>query len=262
MRRRRRQPDFLANSAAIRGVLSELKERCPSLSGLPDRKLRKLLSSVRHLETYPATDTKRGRPTIFGRELLDEVRSHLKAILSRETRDRISIQTFIGHYLPILDWPEDVVRALERGVLTRLEAAQVARLTSYRLGVKRREAAKIRGGIIGNHVRADGSQTALREKVREALGELTLVSSEKMTEAVQQIDDLLRIDPEDRRHLFYEQMKDFFFALREIRPEEIDDATIDLMTRRADELMEVVHSIHLRRKQKAEKEKANKRFLV
>jgi hypothetical protein len=252
----------LANTAAIRVVLSELKERCPSLSKLPDRKFRKLLLSIRHLETYSAKDTKRGRPTLFERNLLDEVRSHLKAILSREVEDRISIQTFIGHYVPILDWPENVVRALERGDLSRLEAAQVARLTAYRLGVRQHEAAKIRAEIINNHILAKGSQTALREKVREALGELTLVSSEKMTEAVQQVDDLLRIDPEDRRHLFYEQMKDFFFALREIRPEEINDAMIDLMTKRADELMEVVHSIQLKRKQQAEREKANKRFIV
>ena len=259
MRRRQRQPDFLANPAAVRGILSELKERCPSLPDLPDRKLRKLLLSVRHLETYSATDTNRGRPTIFERELLDEVRSHLKAILTRETGDRISIQTFVGHYLPILDWPENVVTALSRGDLSRLEAAQVARLTAYRLGVKPREAARIRDEIIGNHVRSGGSQTALRERVREALGELTLVSSEKMTEAIQRVDDLLRVNPEDRRHLFYEQMKDFFFALREVRPEEIDDATIELMTRRADELMEVIHSILWKRKQK---EKTPVKFTV
>jgi len=122
-----------------------------------------------------------------------------------------------------------------------------------------REAEKIRGEIIIGHVRSKGSQTALREKVREALCELTLVSSEKMTEAVERVDDLLRVDPEDRRHLFYEQMKDFFFALRDIRPEEIDDAMIDLMTRRADELMEVIHSIQLRRKQK---EKPSLKFTI
>ena len=253
VRRRQRQPDFLANPAAVRGVLGQLKERCPSLSDFPDRKLRKLLLSVRHQETYSATDTKRGRPTAFDRELLDEVKLHLKAILSRETKGRVSIQTFVGHYLPILDWPENVVTALARGTLSRLEAAQVARLTADRLGVKPREAAKIRDEIITGHVRSEGSQTALREKVREALGELTLVSSEKMTAAVERVDDLLRVDPQDRRHLFYEQMKDFFFALRDIRPEEIDDAMIDLMTRRADELMEVVHAIQLKRKQSKEK---------
>jgi hypothetical protein len=104
------------------------------------------------------------------------------------------------------------------------------------------------------------SQTALREKVREALGELTLVSTEKMTEEVQKVDDMLRIDPEDRRHLFYETMKDFFFGMRDIRPEEISDAEIDLLTKRADELMGIVYSIQMRRKQQAEK--ANKRFVV
>jgi hypothetical protein len=250
MRRRQRRFDSLANPSAVRGVLGELKDHFPALSNLPDRKLRKLLLAVRHIETYPSTDTNRGRPSKFDRELLDNIRRHLKAILSREAGDRISIQTFIGHYLPILDWPDDVVTALCRGDLTRLEAAQLARLTSQRLGMKPREAKQIRAEIIANHIRSEGSQTALRERVREALGELTIITSEKMTEVVERVDDLLRVDPEDRRHLFYEQMKDFFFAMRDVRPEEIDDAMLDLMTRRADELMEVVHSIQRKRKQK------------
>jgi len=255
MRRRQRQPDSLASSAAIRGVLSELKECCPSLSTLPDREFHKLLQSIRHLETYSATDTKRGRPTIFERELLDDAGSHLKAILFRNSGDRISIQTFIGHYLPILDWPEDVVRALERGDLSRLEATQVARLTAYRLGGRQREAAKIRAEIIDNHVRVKGSQTALREKVREALGELTLVSSEKMTEAVQQIDRWLRIDPKDRRHLFYEKMKELFFALREFNSEDLDETDIGEIMTSADLLSGTIHSIKQRIKARSQAKK-------
>jgi len=259
VRRRQRQPDPLANPVAVRAVLSELKERCPSLSALSDRKLRKLLLAVRHLETYPATDTKRGRPAKFERGLLDDARRRLKAILERETGDRISLQTFVGHYLPILDWPEDVITALDRRELSRLEAAQVARITADRLGVKQREARAIRDEIISNHIRSGGSQTALRESVREALGELTLVTSEKMTEAVERVDDLLRVDPSDRRHLFYEQMKDFFFALRDIQPNEIDDATLDTLVDRADGLMEVIHAIQWRRKQK---EKTIRKFSI
>lgn len=243
----------MANPAAVRAVLMELKELCPSLSDLSDRKLNKLLMSVRHIETYPATETNRGRPLRYDRDLLNDVRRRLKAILEHETGDRVSIQTFIGHYLPILAWPPDVVNALIRGDLSRLEAAQVARLTADRLGVKPREAAKIRDEIASNHIRSEGAQTALREKVREALGELTLVTTEKMTEAIQRVDDLLKVDPEDRRHLFYEQMKDFFFALRDIQPEEIDDPTLDLLTQRADELMEVIHSIQWKRKQREKK---------
>jgi hypothetical protein len=253
MHRRRRQSDSLANPTAIRAILIELRGQCPSLRVLPDRKLHKLLLSIRHLETYPATDTNRGRPLRHDRELLDEVRRRLKAILEREVGDRISIQTFIGHYLPILSWPPDMVNALVRGDLSRSEAAQLARLSADRLGVRPREAAKIREEIAGNHFRAKGSQTALREKVQEALGELTLVTTEKMTEALQRVDDLLKVDPEDRRHLFYEQMKDFFFAMRDIEPEEIDDPTLDLLTQRADDLMEVIHSIQRKRKHRENK---------
>ena len=79
---------------------------------------------------------------------------------------------------------------------------------------------------------------------------MTILPCKKMAEAVERVDDLLRVDPEDRRRFFYEQMKDLFFAMRDVRSEEIDDAMLDLMTRRADELMEVVHSIQRKRKQK------------
>lgn len=259
MRRRQRHPDSLASPAAVRGVLSELRGLCPSLSAFPDRKLRKLLLAVRHQETYSATETRRGRPAHFDRELLEETGRQLKAILERETKDRISLQTFVGHYLPILDWPENVVNALVRSDLSRLEAAEAARLTADRLDVKEREARRIRDEIIANHIRTRSSQTVLRERVREALGELTVVTSEKMTEAVERVDDLLRIDPSDRRHLFYEQMKDFFFALRDIQPEEIDDATLDLLVERADELMEVVFAVQRKRKQK---ENASRKFQI
>lgn len=257
MRCRQRQNDNLASQASVQRTLAELKERCPALSAFNDRKLRKLLLAVRHLETYPATDTKRGRPANFDRDLLQDTSRHLKVILKHETGDRISVQTFVGHYLPILDWPEDVVVALDRCDLSRLEAAQVARVTADRLGIKEREAKRIRDEIIANHIRTHSSQTILRERIREALGEMTVITSEKMTEAVERVDDLLKIDPEDRRHLFYEQMKDFFFALRDIQPDEIDDGMLDLLLVRADGLMEVIYSIQRKRRQK---EKLDREF--
>lgn len=259
MHRRRRKQDDLATPDAIRAVLDELKMLFPALSGFSSRKLKRLLLAVRHFETYPATETNRGRPANFNREMIAGTDRQLKAILERLTGDRISIQTFIGHYLPILDWPDNVVAALVRGDLSRLEAAQVARITADRIGVKEREAVKIREEIIAGHIRSRGSLTALREKVREALGELTIVTSEKMTEAVERVDDLLRVDPGDRRHLFYEQMKDFFFALREIQPDEIDDATLEQLVLRGDALTEVIYSILRRRKLK---ERSAQKFRV
>ena len=250
VRRRRRQQDDLATPTAVRAVLDELRARCPALRQASETEIIRLLRAVRHVETWPATDTRRGRPGAFPRDLLLETSRQLRAILEHDTGGRISVQTFVGHYLPIPAWPEDVVAALERGDLNRMEAAQVARLTPQRLGLRRAQAAKFRRELVANHARAGGSQPSLRARVRELLGELPAVTSGKMSEAVQMVDDLLRVNPADNRHLFYEQMKDFFFALRDIRPEEIDDATLDLLTRRADELMEVIHSIHLRRRQR------------
>lgn len=249
MRRRRREQDDLASPKAVRAALDKLRARCPALYQASEKEIVRTLRAVRHVETYPATDTRRGRPGEFPREALLEVGRQLKAILERGTKGYISVQTFVGHYLPILEWPEDVVAALERGDINRMEAAQVARLTPHRLGLHWTQAAKVRRELVENHVRAGGSQNSLRARVRELLGELPAVTSEKMTEAVQMVDDLLRVNPEDNRHLFYEQMKDFFFALRDIQPDEIDDSTLDLLMQRADELMEVIHSIQRRRKQ-------------
>ena len=48
-----------------------------------------------------------------------------------------------------------------------------------------------------------------------------------------------------------------FFALRDINPEEIDDATLNALLERADGLMEVIYSIQRKRKLK---EKQTRQF--
>jgi hypothetical protein len=87
------------------------------------------------------------------------------------------------------------------------------------------------------------------------------MTSENMAAAVGQVDDLLTVEEDDRRHLFYEQMKEFFYAMRDIRPEEIDDSTLEEILEASDQLMGVIHKIQLKRKQ-SDKEKGDKRFLL
>lgn len=77
-----------------------------------------------------------------------------------------------------------------------------------------------------NHLKIRGSQAQLRRRVTELLGDETLVTSENLAASVHEVDDLLTVEEGDRRHLFYEQMKEFFFAMREIKPEEVDDQTL------------------------------------
>jgi hypothetical protein len=98
--------------------------------------------------------------------------------------------------------------------------------------------------------------------VAELLGDETIMTSANMAAAVGQVDDLLTVAEDDRRHLFYEQMKEFFFAVREIRPDEVDDQTLEEILEASDQLMGVIYKIRLKRKQQADKEKANKRFLL
>lgn len=107
MRRRVRKADPLALVSEIRKVIDDLRRRCPDLIPASDRGVLKLMNAVRHVEQRPAGDSKSGRPGHFPREKLLEVSRHLKAALAKNYRDRISLGTFIGFYLPILNYPSD-----------------------------------------------------------------------------------------------------------------------------------------------------------
>lgn len=87
---------------------------------------------MRGLHVRQPSETKRGRPTRYSREDLLRIDSRLRDLLWRETR--ISVRSFVGQYLPILDFPLDVREALERGDLNLFEAHQLAGLTAKRLG--------------------------------------------------------------------------------------------------------------------------------
>src|SRR4030095_5238879 len=93
-----------------------------------------LLRSALHAETCPASATRRGRPVRWPREDLPRVASALRAILRRGTLGVKALRTFVGHYLPLLSFPADVVAALEGGEVSLFEAEQLARLTPLRLG--------------------------------------------------------------------------------------------------------------------------------
>ena len=218
------------------------------------------MNAVRHIERRPSGASKSGRPGHFPREKLIEVARHLKATLAKNYQDRISLSTFIAFCLPILNYPPDVLDSLGSGEITRLEAAQIARLTPERLDVKPKKALAIRQEVLSNHLKMQGSQTQLRRRVAELLGDETIMTSGNMAAAVSQVDDLLTVEEDDRRHLFYEQMKEFFYAMRDIQPEEIDDPTLEEILEASDQLMGVIHKIRLKRKQQANKENVANRF--
>jgi hypothetical protein len=180
-----------------------------------------------------------------------EAASQLRGILERETSGRVSVNSFIGQYVPILNYPPDVIIALTRGEINLHEAAQLARLTPERLETSPAKATSMRQEVLRAHHLARGSQNSLRARVKEILGEVVVISSEEMTSVVQKVDELLEIDPADKRHFFYEEMKRLFYAMREIQPEDIDDESLDQFMAAADQLSNAIYTIELkRRKQK------------
>lgn len=218
-----------------------------------EKQLSRFLFAVRHVERRPATDTKRGRPSRWPREKLVEAAGQLRAILERETSGRLSLNSFIGQYLPILEFPSDVTDALSRGEINLHEATQLSRLMPERMDCSPLAAKTSRQEVLRAHLLAHGSQNSLRERVKEILGEVVRVSSEQMASVVQKVDELLEIDPSDKRHFFYEEMKRLFYAMREIRPEDIDDESLDQFMAAADQLSNAIYAIELRRRRQQQK---------
>jgi hypothetical protein len=245
-RRRTRSFDPLATPAGVRDVCAQLRARLPAIIPESDKQLFSLLHSVRHVNRYSSTDTNRGRPARWERETLLEVARHLAAILERETNGRVSISSFVGLYLRILHFPADVTSALERGEINLQEAMLLARLTHERLQTDARAARTIRRQVLKAHLETSGSQNQLRLRVQEMLGESAIVTSETLAAGVQKADTLLTVDPEDIRHLFFETMKDLFYALRSFNPDDLDEADIDEFMAAADLLSNTIHAIERR----------------
>ena len=176
-------------------------------------------------------------------------------MLTRETSGRVSLNSFIGQYLPILQFPDDVAAALSSGQVNLLEAAQLARLTPARLNCLPREARARRNELLRQHLAVQGSQTRLRARVKELLGEggETVVSTAGMGSIVAKVDELLEVDPTDTRHMFWEEMKRLFFAMKEIEPEDLDDETMNEFLSSMDGLSKILYRIEKRRNERARK---------
>jgi len=253
-RRRQRTIDPLASPEAVRSICDRLRALLPDLIPTSEKQLMRFLYSVRHVERRSATDTLRGRPSRWPREKLTEAASILRGLLERETSGRVSVSSFIGQYLPLLQFPSDVTVALSSGHINLQEAAQLARLTTERLDCSPAIARARRSELLQQHLAVQGSQTRLRARVKELLGEKveSEISSETMVAVVAKVDKMLEIDPSDTRHMFWEEMKRIFFAMREIEPDDLDEETMEEFLAAMDQVSNVLYRIEKRRQKRDE----------
>lgn len=251
-RRRTRLPDPLASSEGVERVLEDLRTSLPDLIPRQHKKLSSLLNSVRGLYMRQPTETKRGRPARYTREQLLKVDSVLRELLARETR--LSVRSFVGQYLPILDFPRDVREALECGDLNLFEAHQIARLTAKKQGGTDSEARGLRKRLLEAHLLAQGSGTMLRQRVKEALGEMREPDpTETEVLAVEKADELLEADPLDASHLFFEELRMISRALREVGPEEVTDEDITEIMPAVDQITLTLQKIARRKEREQAK---------
>jgi hypothetical protein len=251
-RRRQRKPDSLAAPRSVRTVLKDLGERLPFPIPQSEKDLVRFLYAIGYVERAPATDTRRGRPGRWTRKQLTEAASILRGILERETLGRVSVKSFVSQYLQVIYFPIDLLGPLEAGQINLQEAIHLNRISPKRLACSPREAACLRREIIEAHLAVQGSQTGLRERVKEVLGEAQEpeMTAKTLTEALVVVDELLEIDPVDSRHLFWEQLKDIFFAIRNVAPEDLDDEILGEFTAAMDQISGVLFKIRKRKKER------------
>lgn len=81
------------------------------------------------------------------------------------------------------------------------------------------------------------------------------VTAESMVTIIERVDELLEIDPSDARHMFWEEMKRLFFAMREIQPEDLDEQILSDFMAAMDEVSNVLYRIEVRRRKREQPQK-------
>jgi hypothetical protein len=209
-----------------------------------------MLRAARHAQRYPATDTKRGRPSKWKREDLLKVAAQLGDILDRETSSCISFASFVDHYLRLPDFPSDVIEALEGGEINLFEAEQFARVTGERLRTTASQARRTRTELLSSHLQTKASGSRLRQRVNELLRSSAAEAGEGTDgDVAAESEDLEDFDPYDSTHLFWEQLKQLGFAFREIRREDVTEEEIEELLKASEPILAILSRIQRRREQ-------------
>jgi len=251
-RRRKRQADPFASPDWVHFVFAQLKTAFPLLSPLKEKDMVRLARAVRHVERYSATDTRRGRPSRWPREDLVRVGLTLTDLLRRETSCRMSLASFVDHYLRILDFPADVLEALSGGSVNLFEAEQLARITPRRLQVGAAEARRKRIEMLKAHLQARASGERLRRRVNELLNPIQPLNLQLTGGSdLEPVEDLEDFDPHDSTHLFWEEIKQLGFAFRALRCEDLTDELVEELLKASQPVWSVFTKIERRNRPKS-----------
>jgi hypothetical protein len=123
------------------------------------------------------------------------------------------------------------------------EASYLARLTPKRLECKAHEARKARVEIIKAHMLTEGSQSSLRLRVKAILGELPDGIPNSGEIGWVKSNALLKKNPYDPRHLFYEEAQRLTDAISQIEADDLKAKALSELLRQFDKLFNMLRRI-------------------
>jgi hypothetical protein len=266
-------------------VIKQLRAALPDMIPKSDKHLLGMLRAILYTELHPNIKTRRGRKSPWKDYELVKAATVLRGIIERGTK-RVSLRSFVEHYLLIPTFPDDVAQALESGEINLFEAEQLARLTHSRTGIPEERMKKRRRELLRMHLQLGESGARLKARVDALLyyyehpeaifqpAPETARHSPEILAAAEQLEaeiEALHENPESLiagispDHFFYEYLQIITSMMREIRPDEISDEAMERVMTLSEQLIHQLNTIHKQQNAPADDktmEEARKGFFI
>lgn len=98
----------------------------------------------------------------------------------------------------------------------------------------------MRVDILKAYLLMNGSQESLRKRVKIALGESPAMEPPQSKSGRWRADQLIKENPYDARHLFYEEIQQLIEGMRDVGPEDLKGKTRVAFLRQLDKLLSML----------------------
>lgn len=240
MRRYRRKQDSYQQQDAFRELFLKMKLAVYP-DAIADEKFKKLLFAIQYYERHPLKESKSGRRAAFDDTFLFNSAAKIRAVLESETGGRISLLRFISTYLPMINYPKDLLKALDDYRINLEEARILARINRKNLGLNvKRKPSEFRREILESHLKRAGTQMELKMRVDQKLNTSPKRQAETVAANVAlidiSIDELLEFNEFDTEHLLWEEIKGLVYLMRDVDASLLEDETTEQILRSLDEV--------------------------
>lgn len=240
MRRYRRKQDRYQRQENFSELFLKMKLAVYP-KGESDEKFKKLLFAIQYYERHPLKESKSGRRAAFDDTFLFNSAAKIKAVLESETNGQISLLRFISTYMPMMDYPSDLLKALNDYRINLEEARILARINRKNLGLNvKRKPSEIRREILESHLKRAGTQKELKTRVDEKLNVAPKRQAETVAANVAlidlDVDELLEFNEFDTEHLLWEEIKGLVYLMREVDASLLEDETTEQILKDLDEV--------------------------